>query len=91
MINGDDEEEEDKAAKLKRKSHDAEIDENLGIAKEAEAKEREAREAQVTLDTQKLLFPAWSVECILNEAIDNQNIYWLEPVVSFDLENSVDL
>ncbi|CAI9279813.1 unnamed protein product [Lactuca saligna] len=37
-----------------------EIDENLRIAKEAKAREKEAREAQVTMETQKLLFPSWS-------------------------------
>lgn len=31
------------------------------------------------------------MERILNEDVDNSNVYWLEPVISFDLENSSDL
>ncbi|CAI9297668.1 unnamed protein product [Lactuca saligna] len=53
----DDDEDLSKGAKLKQKKHDQEIDEALRIAKEAEAREKEAREAQVTLETQKSFFP----------------------------------
>ncbi|KAL7612009.1 hypothetical protein Lser_V15G06497 [Lactuca serriola] len=90
VIDDDVEEEEGEGEKLKRKSCDAQIDGNLRIAKEAKARVREAREARVTLETQKLLFPSLSMERILNEVGDNPNVYWLEPIVSFDLENSLD-
>lgn len=30
------------------------------------------------------------MEKILNEAIDNPSVYWLDPVTSFDLENTSD-
>ena len=39
----------------------------------------------------KTIFPLWTLERILKEAVDNLNVYWIEPVGSFDLENSSDL
>ncbi|CAI9285325.1 unnamed protein product [Lactuca saligna] len=79
---------EDKTEKLKRKACDAVLDENQRIAREAKEKEKVEREAQVTLESRKLLFPLWTFEHIMNEAIDNPSQYWLEPVASFDLQNS---
>ncbi|KAL7587596.1 hypothetical protein Lser_V15G40912 [Lactuca serriola] len=90
LIDDSDVEEEDENEKLRRKLRCTKIDENLRIVKEVEEKERIAREAQLALEAQKLLFPIYSMERILNEAIDIKNIYWLEPVVSFKLENSLD-
>ncbi|CAI9263071.1 unnamed protein product [Lactuca saligna] len=90
LIDGDEEEEEDEGEKLNRKYRDKELDENLPIEKEADAREKELRDAQVTLETQKYLFPPWTMERIMNEDIDNPSAYWLEPVVSFDLENTLD-
>ncbi|CAH1451764.1 unnamed protein product [Lactuca virosa] len=59
LIDDDEEEEElSEGAKLKRKKRDKELDEAQWVAKESEALEREAREAQVTLKTQKALFPS---------------------------------
>ncbi|CAI9280402.1 unnamed protein product [Lactuca saligna] len=73
MVDNDDEEEEylSEGAKLKRKKRDKELDEIECVAKQFEAREKEARDAHVTLETQKALFPPWSMEQILNEAIDN--------------------
>ncbi|CAI9300283.1 unnamed protein product [Lactuca saligna] len=48
--------EEDEGEKLKRKSHDKDLDEYLRITREVDA-----RDAQVTLETQKILFPHWTV------------------------------
>lgn len=39
----------------------------------------------------KTIFPLWTLERIINEAIDNLNVYWLKPIGSFDMENSSDL
>ncbi|CAI9269841.1 unnamed protein product [Lactuca saligna] len=75
-------------ALVKRIKCDHEIDENLRVAKEAEAREKEARDAQVTLKTQKALFPPWSIEHILNKDVDNMNVYCSEPVASFELEKN---
>ncbi|CAI9300225.1 unnamed protein product [Lactuca saligna] len=90
----DDEEEEEEdisaGATLKRKTCDIELDEIVCVAKEGEAHEKEALDAQVALETQKADFPPWSIEWILNEAIENPSVYCLEPVVSFDLENTSD-
>ena len=90
MIYDNDEEEEDENEKLRRKACRTEIDENHRILREAEEKERNDREAKITFKTQKLIFPLWSMECILNEAIDNLIVYWLAPVVSLELENRLD-
>ncbi|CAI9300153.1 unnamed protein product [Lactuca saligna] len=38
----------------------------------------------------KALFPLWSIERILNEAVNNLNVYWLEPDALFKLENSLE-
>ncbi|CAI9302956.1 unnamed protein product [Lactuca saligna] len=76
-------EEEDETDKLKCKARDTEQDENLRVANEVEEKEKTAREAKDTLKTQKTLFPLWTLEQILNEAIDYPNAYSLEPV-AFD-------
>ncbi|CAI9279819.1 unnamed protein product [Lactuca saligna] len=86
----DEEEEEDETDKLKRKARDAELHENLRVAKEAEKKEKATLEVEDKLKTQKTLFPLWTFERILNEAIKNPNCYWLDPVTSFELENSLD-
>lgn len=43
------------------------------------------------MKSHKTIFPLWTLEQILNEVVDNPNIYWLEPVGSFELENSSDL
>lgn len=42
------------------------------------------------LETQKSLIPPWTIECIQKEAIDDPSIYWLEPSISFDLNNNVE-
>ena len=85
-----DDEEESEAHKLKRKARDHLLDENTRIAREAEQKERAEREAQVTLESRKTLFPPWTMERILNEAIDNPCMHWLKPITSFNLENTQD-
>ncbi|CAI9284529.1 unnamed protein product [Lactuca saligna] len=66
------------------------LDENLRIAREADAREKELCDAQVTLETEKSIFPTLTIEHIMNEAVENPSIYWLDPVVSFDLENTLD-
>ncbi|XP_023762192.1 cell wall protein DAN4-like [Lactuca sativa] len=90
IIDDDNEEEEGENSKLKRKVRDAVLDENLRIAREAEAREKELCDAQITIEAKKVLIPACSVKRILTEAVDNPRIHWLEPVTSFDLENTLD-
>lgn len=48
--------------KLKQKYYDMEIDENLRVDREAEAREKAACEVDETLKNQKTLFPSCSME-----------------------------
>ncbi|CAH1428714.1 unnamed protein product [Lactuca virosa] len=48
------------------------------------------KEAQATLQSKKLLFPKWTLKRIQHDAVDLPSQYWLEPVVSFDLQNTQD-
>lgn len=67
------------------------MDKHQRIVCEVEEKEKTKCEAQVTLESYKILFPLWTLERIFNEAVDNPSIHWLKPVASFDLENMLDL
>ncbi|CAI9287310.1 unnamed protein product [Lactuca saligna] len=91
LIDDSDEEGPDEHELKRRKSREAEIDENNQIVREAKEKARVEHEAQLTLESRKLLFPLWNLERILNEMVDNPNIHWLEPVASFELENTLHL
>ncbi|CAI9275034.1 unnamed protein product [Lactuca saligna] len=48
------------------------------------------REARLKLENKKLLFPILMLKQIQSEAVDFMNQYWLEPVVSFKLQNTQD-
>ncbi|KAL7592583.1 hypothetical protein Lser_V15G33727 [Lactuca serriola] len=54
--------------------------------KEAINKENEERE----LKQRKLKFPPWSLERLRREVIEAPSLHWLEPVLSFEVENSKD-
>ena len=89
----EDEEEDDQetiADLLKRKSRRNAEDDNVRVAREAEEAERKQKEAHDLLESRKTLFPAWTLERMIKEAIDTPSILWLEPVISFDCNNSVD-
>ncbi|KAL7590731.1 hypothetical protein Lser_V15G37323 [Lactuca serriola] len=89
----DEDEEEDNetiADLLKRKSRRNDEDDNVRVAREAEEAERKKKEAHDLLESRKTLFPAWTLERMIKEAIDTPSILWLEPVISFDCYNSVD-
>ena len=72
------------------KKHDKELDNLLRLRKELEDKEKKAEISKVTLETQRSLFPPWIMDQIQKEAIGDLNINWLEPSISFDLENSLE-
>lgn len=55
-----------------------------------DAEEVEVKNSLLILETQKTLFPAWTIERIQNEAIDEPNLYWLEPTTSFDTHNNIE-
>ncbi|KAL7604926.1 hypothetical protein Lser_V15G18168 [Lactuca serriola] len=90
---GDEDEDEDKetiADMLKRKnSRNAEGDASR-VAREAEEAERKQKEAHDLLESRKLLFPAWTRDRLIKEAIETPSILWLEPVISFDCNNTID-
>ncbi|KAL7600730.1 hypothetical protein Lser_V15G23049 [Lactuca serriola] len=48
------------------------------------------KEAHDLLESRKTLFPLWTLEKVLKEAIETPSILWLEPVISLDRINSVD-
>ncbi|XP_023750787.1 uncharacterized protein LOC111899139 [Lactuca sativa] len=84
----EEEEEENDDVALKIRNKDRELDENSRIAKEAEERERKQKEAHDLLESRKILFPLWTLEQMIKEAIESPSTHWLEPVVSFDCENS---
>lgn len=64
------------------------MNENARIAKEAEERQRKQKDAHDTLESRKKLFPLWTLEKLIDEATEFPNVHWLDPVVSFDLENT---
>ena len=51
--------------------------------------ENKDREANLIYQ-RKLKFPLWSLERLRMKVIEAPNSHWLEPVLSFDVENSKD-
>ncbi|KAL7586307.1 hypothetical protein Lser_V15G38798 [Lactuca serriola] len=75
---------------LKRQSRNNEADISARVAREAEEAERKQKEAHDLLESRKTLFPSWTLERMIKEAIDTPSILWLEPVISLDRSNTVD-
>ena len=67
----------------KLKPSDQEIREKMNLL-EKEMKEKEL------LEKKKSMFPEWTIESLQREVIDEPSTHWLEPVMSFGLENSKD-
>ncbi|KAL7601907.1 hypothetical protein Lser_V15G26951 [Lactuca serriola] len=86
----EEEEEETIANLLKRRSRRNEADISARVAREAEEAERKQKEAHDLLESRKTLFPAWTLERMIKEAINTPSILWLEPVISLDCSNTVD-
>ncbi|KAL7582410.1 hypothetical protein Lser_V15G45692 [Lactuca serriola] len=86
----EDEDKETIADMLKRKNSRNTDDDVSRVAREAEEAERKQKEANDLLESRKLLFPAWTRDRLIKEAIETPSILWLEPVISFDCINSVD-
>ena len=42
------------------------------------------------MQCKKALFPEWNRDTLINQAIEFPSVYWLEPVASFDCDNSKD-
>ncbi|KAL7614214.1 hypothetical protein Lser_V15G07192 [Lactuca serriola] len=75
---------------LKKQGRDKDADISARVAREAEEAERKMKEAHDLLESRKTLFPPWTLEKLLKEAIETPSILWLEPVISLDRINSVD-
>ncbi|KAL7609410.1 hypothetical protein Lser_V15G12206 [Lactuca serriola] len=75
---------------LKKQGRDKDVDINARVAREAEEAERKQKEAHDLLESRKTLFPPWTLEKLLKEAIETPSILWLEPVISLNRDNSVD-
>ncbi|CAI9298379.1 unnamed protein product [Lactuca saligna] len=71
-------------------ARDLELNENARIAREDEEKELKGKEDDDTLECRKLLFPMWTLERMMHEVVDLPSVHWLEPVASFDLDNTKD-
>ncbi|CAI9287045.1 unnamed protein product [Lactuca saligna] len=69
---------------------DKELDKVITPWKDFEAKEAEAKNVKLVLETQMSLFPAWSHERIQKEVMDDPNLYSIEPTISFDLNKDVE-
>lgn len=59
IIDKSEEEEIDEEELKRKKARESELDENQRIVREVDTKEKTEREAQVTLERRKLLFPVW--------------------------------
>ncbi|KAL7600948.1 hypothetical protein Lser_V15G23566 [Lactuca serriola] len=86
----EDEDKETIADMLKRKNSRNADDDASRVAREVEEAERKQKEAHDLLESRKTLFPAWTRERMIKEAIETPSILWLEPVISFDCNNTVD-
>ncbi|KAL7619307.1 hypothetical protein Lser_V15G04057 [Lactuca serriola] len=86
----DDDDKETIADLLKRQGRDKDADISARVAREVEEAERRQKEAHDLLDSRKTLFPPWTLEKLLKEAIDTPSILWLEPMISLDRSNTVD-
>ncbi|CAI9289884.1 unnamed protein product [Lactuca saligna] len=88
IVNNNEDDEPDENKLKRRKACEAKMDEYQRIIHEVEVKEKAEREAQVTLESRKLLFPDWTLKQIQNNAADLPSQYWLEPVVTFEVQNT---
>nr|KAJ0188191.1 hypothetical protein LSAT_V11C900483250 [Lactuca sativa] len=90
IIDDSKDEEPDEDELKRRKAREAEIDKHVRIVKEAEEKERVEKEAQATLKSKMLLFPKWTLKRIQNQVVDMPSQYWLDPIASFEIQNTQD-
>ncbi|KAL7612051.1 hypothetical protein Lser_V15G04885 [Lactuca serriola] len=90
LVESESESDETITEALQHKKRDKELDETLKIAREAEARERKIREDEESIQAKKTLFPDWDRDTLITQAIEFPSIYWLEPIASFECENSRD-
>ena len=54
------------------------------------AQEAKNKEEEDVLQCKKTLFPEWDRDTLINQAIEFPSMYWLEPIASFECDNSKD-
>lgn len=69
---------------------DKQLDELNALRRKLDVEEAKARNSEVILENKKALFPAWTLERVQKEAIDESNTFWLEPKTSFDIKNEIE-
>ncbi|CAI9261283.1 unnamed protein product [Lactuca saligna] len=88
----DDDEEEliSEGEKLVRKKRHKELDDLLQITKDLDEKEAKQQVMKVTLEAKALIFHPCSFDRIRKAEIHDPSICWLDPTVSFDIDNTAD-
>ncbi|XP_023734159.1 uncharacterized protein LOC111882023 [Lactuca sativa] len=71
----------------KTKSTDKELEEKF--KKQMDDLEKKQKEKEL-MEKKKSIFPKWTIDSLQKSAIDEPSVLWLEPVMSFGLENSKD-
>ena len=69
---------------------DNDLDELNALRRKFEVEEAESKSTKLVPETQKSLFPTWFFERIQKEAIEDLNLFQLDPTTSFDLTNDVE-
>ena len=88
--NSEDEEELDENELKNRKAREVELDKHQRIIREADEKKELKRRPKALFKAKKLLFPKWTMKRIYNDVVNLSSQYWLELIVSFDLQNTQD-
>ncbi|CAH1424783.1 unnamed protein product [Lactuca virosa] len=73
-----------------REKHDKKIYALSTLKTKIKAEEAEEKNVKEPLTTKKVMFPDGTVYRIQKEAIDNPNLFWLEPQTSFSVKNEMD-
>ncbi|CAI9286334.1 unnamed protein product [Lactuca saligna] len=76
--------------RVAREKRDKELGELNALWKKLYAEEVKVKNSKIILENQKSLLPAKSHERIQKEALDDPNLYWLEPTTSFDKNNDIE-
>lgn len=71
----------------KTKYFDKELEEKF---KKQTAKLEKQQKEKELLEKKKSIFPEWTIDSLQRSAIDEPSTHWLEPIMSFGLENSKD-
>lgn len=73
--------------KIKKEKRDKELDELNALRVKLDAEDVELKNGEKILASKKSLFPEWTLDWMQKEAIDDLNLFWLEPKTSFDTNN----